>query len=130
ARVLVAASGATLAEARMRLAPDPPALIARLAPDAARAMAGALSASGLAAMALDEAVPRDPDRTVGKTLAFGPASLAVTPRAGAPLEIEWERITVLLRATSAVRSHTDVIQKSRQLAAGYDVDSSDQTSSW
>jgi len=116
ARVLIDASGMTPAEAKMRLAPEPPALLARLPEDSAQAVVDALRAAELSALALDEVVPRDPERTVARTLAFGPGALTVTPRAGPRVEIPWEDVTVILRAASAVRTTTDVTTTSTKFS--------------
>jgi len=116
AQVLIEAAGVTPAEAKMRLAPEPPALLARLPEGSAQSVVEALRAAGLLALALDEAVPRDPERTVGRSLAFGPGALTVTPRAGPPLEMGWDQVTVILRAASAVRTTTDVTTTSSKFS--------------
>ena len=57
ARAVAQAAGLTLAEARMRLAPEPPALLARLESAEAGALVGGLRRLGLAALSVDARVP-------------------------------------------------------------------------
>jgi len=94
---LVTAAGMTPAEARMRLAPEPPALLARLPPDRAGSLVQALAQSGLAALALEEAVPTDADRFQARSFAFQPEGLGVTARSGATLTLAWDAIRLVLR---------------------------------
>lgn len=112
---LAQASGMTLAEARMRAAPEPPALLARLAPDAADALVAKLRAAGLAALALSEPVPSDAQRTLVRSWELGPTSLTFTPRAGEPVQVESGEILAILRAASSVRAQSESREKSRSL---------------
>src|SRR5438132_8961039 len=73
AKALADASGLTLAEARMRLAPEPPALLARLEPDKAAALVVSLRKGGWAALAVDVPCPTGKDRTVAHSLSFSDA---------------------------------------------------------
>ena len=117
AKVLVeASSGMTLAEARMRLAPEPPALLARLVPEAADALANRLQAGGLAALAVSTLVP--PGRVAVRHAQFDAASVRLRPRLGEPLELAYQDIAVILRGASSVRSQTEAREKQKSLAIG------------
>jgi hypothetical protein len=59
ARAVADAAGVTLAEARMRLAPEPPALLARLEAEEASRLVAALRKAGLSALAVDARCPTD-----------------------------------------------------------------------
>ena len=82
ARALADAAGLALAEARMRLAPEPPALLARLDEGKADLLVAALRKAGVAALAIDARCPTDKDRTVAHAFAIGEASVTFTPRFG------------------------------------------------
>ncbi|WP_375756892.1 hypothetical protein [Corallococcus exercitus] len=116
AQVLAAAAGMAPAEARMRLAPEPPALLARLAPDAADALVKALQDAGLAALTIDEA--ESAERVTARTVTFGSAQVTFTPRAGAPLTMAWEDVTVILRGASSLRTQSEHTEKSTKVALG------------
>lgn len=119
ARSLADAGGLTLAEARMRLAPEPPALLARLEPDRADAVVAALRKAGESALALDlGAVPSDEDRTVARSFVLADAGAAFTPSFGAPLEIAWADVLAVLRGARAFRSDVERTEKSRTLDLG------------
>lgn len=118
ARAVADAAGVTLAEARMRLAPEPPALLARLEPDGAAALVAALRKAGLAALAVDAPCPTDRDRTVARSFAFDDARLTLTPRSGDPMEVEWPDVTAILRGLRASRSEVERTEKSRSLSVG------------
>src|SRR4051794_4683020 len=93
---LAAAAGLTLAEARMRLAPEPPTLLARLAPEAAESLVAALRQRGLAVLAVEAEGPGDAARTLARTVALGAAEVTFQPRAGAPLALPWDEVAALL----------------------------------
>lgn len=118
ARALADAAGVTLAEARMRLAPEPPALLARLAPDEADALVSALRKAGLAALAVEARCPTDKDRTVARSIAFDGAGITFTPRFGDPLAVEWTGVTAVLRGVRASRSEVERTEKSRSFSVG------------
>ena len=115
---LVAAAGMTPAEARMRLAPEPPALLARLPPERAESLVQALAGSGLVALGLEEAVPTDADRFQVRSFAFEPDGLHVTARSGATLTVSWEAVRVVLRGVRANRTTTEHTETSRRFALG------------
>ncbi len=117
-RALADAGGLTLAEARLRLAPEPPALLARLDPDKADAMVAALRKAGLAALALDVRVPSDEDRTVARSFAIADAGVTFTPRLGDPLEVAWPDVLAVLRGARASRSDVERTQRSKSLSVG------------
>jgi len=117
-RALADAAGLTLAEARMRLAPEAPALLARLDPDKADALVAALRKAGVAALALDPRVPSDKDRTVARSFAIGDAGVTFAPRFGKPLEVAWPDVLAVLRGTRASRSDVERTEKSKGLSVG------------
>ena len=79
AKALADTARLTLAEARMRLAREPPAILARLEPDKADALVPALRMAGLAALALDLHVPSDKDRTVAHAFALSDVGATFSP---------------------------------------------------
>jgi hypothetical protein len=115
-RALADAAGLALAEARMRLAPEAPALLARLEPDRADAVVAALLEAGVAALALDPHVPSDKDRTVARSFAVADAGIRLTPRFGDPLEVAWPDVSAVLRGARAFRSDVESTQRSKSLS--------------
>jgi hypothetical protein len=115
---LASAAGMAPAEARMRLAPEPPALLARLAPDAAEALVAKLRQAGLAVLAVDEQRLAEQERPLARGVTFGPSSVTFTPRAGPPLELAWDEVLVILRGASSVRTQSEHSEKTRSLALG------------
>jgi hypothetical protein len=118
ARAVVDATGLTLAEARMRLAPEPPALLARLEPDRADALVAALRKAGLAALAVDARCPTDEDRTVARAFALDDAGVTLTPRFGAAMRVEWTDVAAILRGVRASRSDVERSEKTKTFAVG------------
>jgi hypothetical protein len=118
ARALADAAGLALAEARMRLAPEAPALLARLDPDRADAVVAALRKAGVAALAIDTRVPSDKDRTVARSLALADAGARFAPRLGDPLDVAWPDVLAVLRGARAARSDVERTEKSRGLSLG------------
>ncbi|MCE9667625.1 hypothetical protein LY474_07330 [Myxococcus stipitatus] len=106
AAALAEVAGLTLAEARMRLAPEPPALLARLAPDVADAWVSSLTGQGLAVVAVDERRLGAP-RVVARRVEFGPATMTFTSRAGESLELSGADIVAVLRGASSMRTVTE-----------------------
>jgi hypothetical protein len=105
----------TLAEARLRLAPEPPAILASLAPEPAIALVAELRRVGLAVLAVDEASVEE-QRVVARSVALGQSGGTFQPRTGPPLELPWAEVITLLRGISSVRSETAVTQKSQQFS--------------
>lgn len=116
ASVLGGALGITLAEARMRLAPEPPALLARLTPDMADPLVAILRQSGLAALAVEAAGPSDARRLKARTVAFGAAGGLFQPRSGEPLSLPWSEVGAILRGASLVRAETEATEKSKSFS--------------
>lgn len=116
AQVLAAAAGMAPAEARMRLAPEPPALLARLAPDAADALVKTLRDAGLGALAIDESEVAE--RVTARTVTFDIVQGTFTPRAGAPLTMAWDDVTVILRGASSLRTQSEHTEKTTKVALG------------
>ncbi len=116
AQVLARESGTTLAEARMRLAPEPPALLARLVPEATDAIADRLRAGGLQALAIS--TQPAPGRTRVKSVDFQPNLVRFLPRAGEALEIPFGDIAAILRGISAVTTESETIEKQKKLNWG------------
>ncbi len=118
ARELADAAGLTLAEARMRLAPEAPALLARLEPDKADAVVAALRKAGVAALALDARVPSDKDRAVARSFAIADAGVTFAPRFGDPMNVAWPDVLAVLRGARASRSEAERTEKSKSFSVG------------
>jgi hypothetical protein len=106
ARVVADAAGLTLAEARMRLAPEPPALLARLEPDEANLLVAALRKAGLAALAVDTPCPTDKDRTLARSFSIHDRGVTIKPRFGNSMEVQWSDVLAILRGLR--KTHTEV----------------------
>lgn len=107
-----------LAEARMRLAQAPPAVIARLDPEKAKALVHALRSVGAASVSVDEHVPSDGDRTVAWSFAFSEAGATFTPRFGDSTEIAWSEVAAVLRAQRMARTEVERTETSRKFSVG------------
>ncbi len=118
ARAVADATGLTLAEARMRLAPEPPALLARLEPDEADRLVVALRKAGLAALAVDARCPTDRERTVARSVAMDDAGVTWTPRFGDPVTCAWTDVVAVLRGARASRTDVQRTEKSKRFSAG------------
>jgi hypothetical protein len=117
-QALAETCGLTLAEARMRLAAEPPALLARLEDEAADQAVSKLRIAGLSVLACPLPVPGDQDRTVARTFAITQESITFAPRTGAALEMAWGSIGIILRASRSVRSRTERSEKERHFSPG------------
>jgi hypothetical protein len=115
---LIETAGMTAAEARMRLAPEPPALLARLPPDRAAAMVAALGRVGAKALALDEDVPSDAERFQVRSFVFDEAGARFTARSGETLQLGWEAVRLVLRGVRAERMTTAHTESTRQFSLG------------
>jgi len=115
---LIETAGMTAAEARMRLAPEPPALLARLSPDHAAALAAALAKAGAKAVAIDEDVPSDADRFQVRTFAFEDSGASFTARDGETLRLDWEAVRLVLRGARAERTTTAHTESSTRFSLG------------
>lgn len=116
ASVLGGLLGITLAEARMRLAPEPPTLLARLAPEVADPLVTVLRQEGLAALAVDAAGPPDARRLQARTVAFGATGALFQPRSGEPLSLPWSEVGAILRGASVVRADMETTEKSKSFS--------------
>jgi DNA-directed RNA polymerase subunit alpha len=96
ARALAGAAGLALAEARMRLAPEPPALLARLDAEKADALVAVLRKAGLAALAIDARYPTDEDRTVARSFVLDGAGVTLTPRFSDAARILQEQLAIFV----------------------------------
>ncbi len=114
ARALAGAAGLTLAEARMRLAPEPPALLARLEAERADSLVAALRAAGLAALSVDSEVPSDRERLVAARIAFSEAGAVFTSRLGEAMAVAWTDVLAILRGLRVARQETERTEKSRR----------------
>jgi hypothetical protein len=117
-RALAEAAAMTVAESRMRLAPEPPALLARLDDGPAEALAANLRARGLAVLAVDARVPSDADRLVARSFSFEADGAHFAPRTGEPMIVPWGEIAMILRAVRAARSDSEHTEKSTRLSVG------------
>ena len=117
-KVLTEAAGSTAAEARMRLAPEPPALLARLEDAQALELVATLRKAGLAALAVDARVPSDADRLQVRKFALRKDALELEPRAGAAVALPWSELALILRAQRTKRSETDRTETTRRLSIG------------
>lgn len=115
---LVTAAGMTAAEARMRLAPEPPALLARLPPDRAAALVEVLGRAGLVALAIDEDVPAESERFKARSFALDDGAARFTDRGGATLTLPWEALRVVLRGLRTARTTTEHTETTRKLSVG------------
>ncbi len=115
---LVTAAGMTAAEARMRLAPEPPALLARLPPDRAGALVEALGRAGLVALAIDEDVPADAERFKARSFVLDDGEGRFIARSGETLTLPWDAVGVVLRGLRTARTTTEHTETTRKLSMG------------
>jgi hypothetical protein len=116
--VLVTHAGMSAAEARMRLAPEPPALLARLPEDRAAGLVAALVEAGLPALAIDEHVPSDADRFQVRSFVFEAAAARLTARDGEVLTLPWDEVRVVLRGVRTERTTSEHTETSTRLSPG------------
>ncbi len=116
AAALSRATGLTLAEARIRLAPEPPVILASLALEAAGALMAELRKAGVAVLAVESTAASEGQRVVARTAVLGPTGATFQARTGAPIELPWADVVTLLRGASSVRAETEVAQKSKQFS--------------
>jgi|GEM_PF-321949 len=115
---LVTAGGMTAAEARMRLAPEPPALLARLPGDRAEALVAALGRAGLVTVAIDEDLPGRHSRFQARSFAFDDAGARFTARSGETLVLPWGAVRLVLRGLRSERTTMEHTETSRKLSVG------------
>ena len=116
ARALAGAAGLALAEARMRLAPEPPMLLARLEAGSAESLVSALRAAGLAALSVDSQVPSDRDRLVAARADLSEQGAVFTSRLGEAMAVAWTDVLAILRGLRIARQETERTEKSRRFS--------------
>lgn len=117
-KFLCEAAGYAPAEARMRLAGEPPLIVARLDDGPADALCAALRNLGLAALAVPARPPGDAERLVARSLRFTPEAVYFSPRQGAELEVPYAAITALLRGLHVSREEGVRTESSRKFNFG------------
>jgi hypothetical protein len=117
-KFLCETAGYAPAEARMRLAGEPPLILARLDDAPAEALCGALRKIGLAALTVPGRPPGDADRLVARTLRFTPEAVFFSPRMGAELEVPFAAITALLRGLQVFREQGVRTETERKFSLG------------
>jgi hypothetical protein len=115
---LVTAAGMTAAEARMRLAPEPPALLARVPADRAAALVEGLGRAGLVALAIEESVPAESDRFSARSFVFEDTGARFTARSGETLTLPWDTVRLVLRGVRAARTTTEHTETTRKFSVG------------
>ncbi|HUM09703.1 MAG TPA: hypothetical protein VLT82_02025 [Myxococcaceae bacterium] len=115
---LVDSAGMSAAEARMRLAPEPPALLARVPPERATELVAALGRAGLVALAIDQTVPSDADRFQARSFAFQDGGAIFTSRSGETLGLAWNEVQLVLRGIRISRTSTTHTETSRAFSMG------------
>ena len=118
ARAFALASGLTLAEARMRLAPEPPAVLARVEADKAEALVGALRKVGAPSVALDASCPTDRDRLLVHRFSLTAVEATFTSRPGDSFRFAWPEVMAILRGLRASRTEVERTEKSRSFSVG------------
>jgi hypothetical protein len=118
AQAFAGAAGLTLAEARMRLAPEPPALLARLEPPRAEAMVAALRSAGLVVLDVPVRCPTDDDRLSVQRFVLDPAGLTLTSRAGETLQAPWAEVLAVLRGLRAAVTEVERTETTKKLSLG------------
>ncbi|MDC0708019.1 hypothetical protein POL68_06010 [Stigmatella sp. ncwal1] len=116
AAALGRAVGLTLAEARLRLAPEPPAILASLAPEAAARLVSELRGAGVAALVVEGAESLPGQRIVARSATLGPSGASFQPRTGAALALPWAEVSALFRGASTVRSETATLQQTSKFS--------------
>ncbi len=102
----------------MRLAPEPPALLARLEAPQANALVGALRGAGLSVLAIDAAFPTDRDRLAVRRFALGAVGASLASRSGETLQLAWPEVAAVLRGSRATRVDETRTEKSKTFSAG------------
>jgi len=110
ASALAAVTGSAMAEARMRIAPEPPALLARLPAESAEALVQTLRAAGMAALAIDEHEAGE-NRLLVRGFELRDDSIVFTSRMGDVERFTGDEVLAILRGASAIRSQSEHTEK-------------------
>jgi len=114
--LLVAQAGLAPAEARMRLAPEPPALVLRLEDLAAATLAAALTKAGAPALAIDLAQRQPP--VLARSFELGPGQVTFFGRTGAETEMGYGEIRLILRGLRMTSSEVIKTETQRKFDLG------------
>ena len=107
------ALGLAPAEARMRMAAEAPALVARLEAEAAGALVRTLREVGVAALSVGEQVPSDKDRLLARSFTLTDLGATFTPRSGPAVEVRWPEVVAVLRGLRARRAEVERSERSK-----------------
>ena len=118
AKAFAQASELTVAEAKMRLAPEPPALLARVESDQAEVLVGVLREVGAPAVVVDVSYPTDRDRLLVHRFSLAAAGASFTSRSGDPFQFAWPDVVAILRGLRASRTEVERTEKSKSFSVG------------
>jgi hypothetical protein len=116
--LLVARANFAPAEARMRLAAEPPMVLARMTDPEADALCAAMRAAGLAALACPLPVPSDADRVLARTFELGADQVTFQAGGGSPVALAYPSITILLRGIRVQSEHRVRTETQRKFSLG------------
>lgn len=102
----------------MRLAPEPPALLARLESRQANELVGVLRSSGCSVLAIDAAFPTDDDRLRARRFSLGAVGASLTARSGESLQFAWPEVAAVLRGARASRMDVARTERSKSFSVG------------
>ena len=111
-------TGQTLAEARMRLAPEPPMWLGRFAPEVAVVHLQTLRAQRLKVVSVDEEETSFAAWFVPRKFTLDGPVATFTSGGGETRMIPWDSLTVVLRAASRMRSELQTPQTVRTFSLG------------
>jgi hypothetical protein len=114
--LLVAQAGLAPAEARMRLAPEPPALILRQEDAIAAALAEALTKAGAPALAVD--LEKRQASVLARSFELGPGQVTFFGRTGDETELGYGEIRLILRGLRMTSSEVVKTETTRKFDIG------------
>ena len=117
-KLLAAEAGFAPAEARMRLAGEPPLLLVRWEDERAEALAASLRGTGEAAVSCPLPPPGDADRLVCRTFRLAPGAVELSPRLGPPLVLPDGQLRLVLRGLRVQRESKVRVEKERKFDLG------------
>jgi hypothetical protein len=128
-KLLCASAGFAPAEARMRLAGEPPLVLARLEDAPAEALRSELAKAGLAVLAIDARPPGDSERFLVRSLEFeagndplarfrSTGDVVFSPRLGEPMRVPGHAIRLILRGLQLSRETQVHTETSRKFSLG------------